>query len=72
MQLSDSLHPAFIVLPFAMLFALAVTVTAGTFKKYIRAGESSHSPPAIRNLMKILTILNVNAVSVQNSEYKVR
>ncbi len=30
-----SLHPSFIVLPFAMLFALSVTVTASTFKKYL-------------------------------------
>jgi len=35
LSLPFSLHPAFIVLPFAMLFALAVTVTASTFKKYL-------------------------------------
>jgi hypothetical protein len=30
-----SLHPNFIILPFALLFALALTVTAATFKKYL-------------------------------------
>ena len=30
-----SVHPSFIVLPFAMLFALSVTVTASSFKKYL-------------------------------------
>ena len=30
-----SLHPTFVILPFATLFALAVAVTASTFKKYI-------------------------------------
>jgi integrating conjugative element membrane protein (TIGR03747 family) len=30
-----SLHPNFVILPFAGLFAFAVTVTAGTFKKYL-------------------------------------
>ena len=35
LALPFSLHPTFIVLPFAMLFALSVAVTASTFKKYI-------------------------------------
>ena len=30
-----SLHPNFVILPFAGLFAFAVTVTVGTFKKYL-------------------------------------
>ena len=30
-----SLHPTFVVLPFAMLFAFSVAVTASTFKKYL-------------------------------------
>ena len=30
-----SLHPSFIVLPFAILFAMSVAVTASTFKKYL-------------------------------------
>lgn len=30
-----SLHPTFVVLPFATLFALSVAVTASTFKKYL-------------------------------------
>ena len=30
-----SLHPSFVVLPFATLFALMVTVTANTFKQYL-------------------------------------
>jgi len=30
-----SLHPTFIVLPFAAMFALSVAVTASTFKKYL-------------------------------------
>ena len=30
-----SLHPSFVVLPFATLFALSVAVTASTFKKYL-------------------------------------
>jgi len=35
LALPFSLHPTFIVLPFATLLALAVTVTASTFKKYL-------------------------------------
>lgn len=35
LALPVSLHPTFIVIPFATLFALAVTVTASTFKKYL-------------------------------------
>ncbi len=35
LALPFSLHPTFIVLPFATLFALSVTVTASTFKKYL-------------------------------------
>jgi len=35
LALPFSLHPTFIVLPFAALFAFAVAVTASTFKKYI-------------------------------------
>ena len=35
LALPFSLHPAWIVLPFATLLALVVTVTAGTFKKYL-------------------------------------
>ena len=35
LALPFSLHPTFIVLPFATLFALSVAVTAGTFKKYL-------------------------------------
>ena len=35
LALPFSLHPAFIVLPFAALVALAITVTASTFKKYL-------------------------------------
>ena len=35
LALPFSLHPTFIVLPFAALFAFAVTVTASTFKKYL-------------------------------------
>ncbi|MEW8507231.1 MAG: TIGR03747 family integrating conjugative element membrane protein [Candidatus Thiodiazotropha sp.] len=35
LALPFSLHPTFIVLPFAILFALAVAVTASTFKKYL-------------------------------------
>ncbi len=34
LALPFSLHPTFIVLPFAALFALSVAVTASTFKKY--------------------------------------
>lgn len=35
LALPFSLHPTFIVLPFAILFALTVAVTASTFKKYL-------------------------------------
>ena len=35
LALPFSLHPSFIVLPFASLFAMSVTVTASTFKKYL-------------------------------------
>jgi integrating conjugative element membrane protein (TIGR03747 family) len=35
LALPFSLHPTFVVLPFAALFALTVAVTASTFKKYI-------------------------------------
>ena len=35
LALPFSLHPTFIVLPFAVLFALSVAVTASTFKKYL-------------------------------------
>lgn len=35
LALPFSLHPTFIVLPFAALFAFAVAVTASTFKKYL-------------------------------------
>jgi|TARA_R110002111_G_scaffold51311_4_gene89910 integrating conjugative element membrane protein (TIGR03747 family) len=35
LALPFSLHPTFIVLPFATLFALTVAVTASTFKKYL-------------------------------------
>lgn len=35
LALPFSLHPTFVVLPFAMLFALTVAVTASTFKKYL-------------------------------------
>lgn len=35
LSLPFSLHPTFVILPFATLFALAVLVTAGTFKKYL-------------------------------------
>jgi integrating conjugative element membrane protein (TIGR03747 family) len=35
LALPFSLHPSFVVLPFAMLFALSVEVTARTFKKYL-------------------------------------
>ncbi len=35
LALPFSLHPTFIVLPFAVLFAFAVAVTASTFKKYL-------------------------------------
>ena len=35
LALPFSLHPAWIVLPFSALLALVITVTAGTFKKYL-------------------------------------
>ena len=35
LALPFSLHPTFVVLPFAALFALTVSVTASTFKKYL-------------------------------------
>ncbi|MCP5408946.1 MAG: TIGR03747 family integrating conjugative element membrane protein [Chromatiaceae bacterium] len=35
LALPFSLHPTFIVLPFAVMFALSVAVTASTFKKYL-------------------------------------
>ena len=35
LALPFSLHPTFIVLPFATLFALTVTITGSTFKKYL-------------------------------------
>ena len=35
LALPISLHPSFIVLPFAAMFALSVAVTASTFKKYL-------------------------------------
>ncbi len=35
LALPFSLHPTFVVLPFAILFALTVAVTASTFKKYL-------------------------------------
>ncbi len=35
LALPFSLHPTFVVLPFATLFALTVAVTASTFKKYL-------------------------------------
>ena len=35
LALPFSLHPTFIVLPFATLFALTLAVTASTFKKYL-------------------------------------
>ena len=35
LALPFSLHPSFIVLPFAILFAMSVAVTASTFKKYL-------------------------------------
>jgi integrating conjugative element membrane protein (TIGR03747 family) len=35
LALPFSLHPTFIVIPFAALFAFAVAVTASTFKKYL-------------------------------------
>jgi integrating conjugative element membrane protein (TIGR03747 family) len=35
LALPFSLHPSFVVLPFATLFALSMAVTASTFKKYL-------------------------------------
>ena len=35
LSLPISLHPSFVVLPFATLFALSVAVTVSTFKKYL-------------------------------------
>ena len=35
LALPFSLHPSWIILPFALAFAFAVTVTASTFKKYL-------------------------------------
>jgi integrating conjugative element membrane protein (TIGR03747 family) len=35
LALPFSLHPTFVVLPFAIVFALTVAVTASTFKKYL-------------------------------------
>jgi integrating conjugative element membrane protein (TIGR03747 family) len=35
LALPFSLHPSFVVLPYAILFALSVEVTASTFKKYL-------------------------------------
>ena len=35
LSLPISIHPTFVVLPFAVLFALAVAVTSSTFKKYL-------------------------------------
>jgi hypothetical protein len=35
LALPFSLHPTFVILPFATLFALSVTVTASSFKKYL-------------------------------------
>ena len=35
LALPFSLHPTFVVLPFAIMFALTVSVTASTFKKYL-------------------------------------
>jgi len=35
LALPFSVHPSFIVLPFAVMFALSVAVTASTFKKYL-------------------------------------
>ena len=34
LTLPFSVHPSFVVLPFATLFALSVAVTTSTFKKY--------------------------------------
>lgn len=35
LALPVSLHPALVLLPFAVLFAVSVSMTAGTFKKYL-------------------------------------
>jgi integrating conjugative element membrane protein (TIGR03747 family) len=35
LALPFSLHPSFVILPFATLFALSLAVTASTFKKYL-------------------------------------
>lgn len=35
LALPFSIHPSWIILPFALAFALAITVTASTFKKYL-------------------------------------
>ena len=35
LALPFSLHPAFIVLPFTILFAISISITASTFKKYL-------------------------------------
>ena len=35
LALPFSLHPTFVILPFAALFALSVAVTASSFKKYL-------------------------------------
>ena len=35
LALPFSLHPSWVILPFAIGFGLAVTVTASTFKKYL-------------------------------------
>lgn len=35
LSLPFSLHPTFVIIPFASMFSLAVTVTASTFKKYL-------------------------------------
>ena len=35
LALPMSLHPVFIVLPFSVLFAVSISVTASTFKKYL-------------------------------------
>jgi hypothetical protein len=35
LALPVSLHPIFIVLPFAILFAMSISLTASRFKKYL-------------------------------------
>ncbi len=35
LALPFSLHPSWIILPFTLAFAFAVTITASTFKKYL-------------------------------------